>query len=126
MIKTLQTINDYQAAFNAHSKWSEDAIQDYQGLKGDINKILNAINNGDLSPQSGSGSPEGTVFANYSLLYIDLTAAPDPVIFFNPTFNEKTGWVATWVILWLDFREAEPRGCPSFFLSRVPSATTKV
>jgi len=95
MIKTLQTIQDYQAAFDAHSEWSEDAIEDYQGLKGDINKILDAINNGNLSPQSGSGSPEGIVFANYSLLYIDLAAAPTPDIYFNPLFNAQTGWVVT-------------------------------
>ncbi len=126
MIRTLQTIEDYQAATSAHPEWPENAIEDYQGTKGDVNKLLEAINNGDLSPQSGSGSPEGVVFANYSLLYVDTAALPDPVIYFNPTFNAQTGWVATWVTLLLVFLGAALRGCQSFFLSRVYSVTMKV
>lgn len=91
MIRTLQTIQDYQSAADAHPKWPENAIEDYQGLKADVDEILSAINRGQLSPQSGTGTPEGTVFANYSLLYVDTTIPQK--IYFNPTFNAKTGWV---------------------------------
>jgi len=91
MIETLQTIQDYQAAAEAHPKWSENAIEDYQGLKDDVNRILDTINNGGLSPQSGTGSPEGIVFANFSLLYVDTAV---PTLYFNPIFNAQTGWVA--------------------------------
>lgn len=91
MIRTQQTIQDYQDAKTNHPKWSENAIEDYQGLKSDVDRMLRAINDGALSPQSGSGSPEGIIYANYSLKYIDTDV---PTEYFNPTFNAQIGWIA--------------------------------
>ncbi len=93
MIKTLQTIEDFQSAKETHPGWSENAIEDYQGLKLDVDRLLAAVNDGRLSPQTGTVTPEGTVFANYSGFYID--TADSNKLYFNPTFNAQTGWVTT-------------------------------
>jgi len=93
-IKTLQTIIDFQTCAAEHPKWSQNAIEDYQGKGQDIDTVVDLINNGDLSPLSGSGSPEAIVTANYSLMYIDTAALPTPTLFFNPVFEAKTGWIA--------------------------------
>jgi len=91
-IKTLQTIIDFQTCAAEHPKWSQNAIEDYQGKAQDIDTVVELINNGDLSPLSGSGSPEGVVTANYSLMYVDTDAVA--TLFFNPVFEANTGWIA--------------------------------
>ena len=91
MIKSRQVIESYADCKAQHAGWTDQAVEDYQALKDDINRLLKALNNGDLSPQSGTGSPEGVVTANYSLLYVDTSV---PTLYFNSTFGENTGWVA--------------------------------
>lgn len=90
MIKSRQVIESYADCKAQHPRWTDHAVEDYQALKDDINRLLEALNNGDLSPQSGAGSPEGVVTANYSLLYVDTSV---PNLYFNPTFGADTGWI---------------------------------
>jgi len=90
MISSLQTILDFQTCSDEHQKWSQNAIEDYQGKANDINTIVTLINNGGLSPLSGEGSPEGVIEANYTLMYIDTLV---PASYFNPEFGAITGWV---------------------------------
>ena len=92
MIDTRQTIYTYGECSDENPQFSENMIEDYMGKKEDIDTLINLLNNGDLSPQSGTGSPEGVVQANYSLLYID-TSGPN-VLYFNDTFGATTGWVS--------------------------------
>lgn len=91
-IKTLQTIVDWPSCKDEQPGWSENFIEDYMGLKEDVSQLLEIVNDGLLSPQSGAGSPEGVITANYSLMYVDLTG-PN-VLYFNPTFGANTGWVS--------------------------------
>lgn len=98
MIKSNQTIDTYADCRNEHSNWPDNAIEDYQQLKADINALIefsnnleSSIDNGDFSPQFGVGSPEGVVTANYSLKYIDTSV---PTEYYNPAFGSDTGWVA--------------------------------
>lgn len=91
MIDSNQTIKDWADCSNEHPKWSENATEDYMATKEDLLTIQDLINNGDLSPQFGTGSPEGVVTANYSLKYID-TAVPTE--YYNTVFGSDTGWVA--------------------------------
>lgn len=97
MIKSRQTIDSYADCISEHKGWTQNAVEDYQALKQDIaelienvNTITSELSNGDFSPQFGTGSPEGVVTANYSLLYID-TAVPQ--FYYNETFGADTGWV---------------------------------
>ena len=72
----------------------EDYFQlkrDQQNILEAVNGVIALINNGDFSPLSGSGSPEGAVSANYSLKYIN---TDDGKEYFNPTYGEATGWIA--------------------------------
>jgi len=91
VITSLQTISDYGECADEHPKWSDNAKEDYQQKYDDIQLLFALLNNGDLSPQFGSGSPEGVVTANYSLKYIDTDV---PTEYFNETFGADTGWVA--------------------------------
>ncbi len=90
-ISSLQTIVDFSTCKDEHSEWSPNAIEDYQAKYEDLNNVFNLVNNGSLSPQFGTGSPEGLVTANYSLLYIDTAV---PTMYFNESFEADTGWVA--------------------------------
>lgn len=85
-----QTIIDYGDAVSEHSDWSVMATEDYMGLKEDVTRLIQFINNGDFSPQSGSGSPEGSVEANYSKLYVDTDVNQ---LYFNESVGASTGWV---------------------------------
>lgn len=91
MIESLQTITDYGECGDEHPQWSENAIEDYQAKYEDTQELIRIINDGELSPQFGSGSPEGVVTANYSLKYIDTDI---PTEYYNETFGSDTGWVA--------------------------------
>jgi len=91
MINSNQTIEDWGECNKEHPSWSENSVEDYMEIKADILNFINLINNGALSPQFGTGSPEGVVTSNYSLKYID-TAIPTE--YYNPTFGSDTGWVA--------------------------------
>lgn len=98
MIKSRQTIDTYADCRAEHPSWPDNAIEDYMALKADIDSLIefsnnleSSIDNGDFSPQFGTGSPNGVVTANYSLKYIDTSA---PTEYYNPTFGSDTGWVA--------------------------------
>ena len=91
MIVSAQTITDYGECGDEHPEWSDNAIEDYQQKFDDIQLLIGLLNDGELSPLSGTGSPEGVETANYSLTYFDL-AGPN-VQYFNPTFGDLTGWV---------------------------------
>lgn len=91
MIVSLETITDYGECADEHPEWSDNAKEDYQQKFDDIQLLISLFNNGEVSPQFGTGSPEGVVTANYSLKYID-TAVPTE--YFNETFGADEGWVA--------------------------------
>lgn len=91
MIESFQTIFNDGECSDQHQSWPENAIEDYMRLKDDVNNLISLINDGDLSPLSGTGSPEGSVEANYSLKYIDTSV---PTEYFNETFGASTGWIA--------------------------------
>ena len=89
MIKSRQVIDSYSECREQHPRWSDQAIEDYQATKQDINNFIDLANSGAFSPQFGTGSPEGVVTANYSLLYIDTAV---PTMYYNETFGANTGW----------------------------------
>lgn len=91
MIDTRQTIESWGECKAAQPQWEDNFIEDYMGKKLDIQNLINLLNGGDLSPQFGTGSPEGVVTANYSLKYIDTSG---PTEYYNETFGSDTGWVA--------------------------------
>lgn len=91
MIKSRQVIESYFDCKSNHPNWSEMAIEDYQALKDDIFTFISLVNNGELSPQFGTGSPEGLIVSNYSLKYIDTSI---PTEYYNPVYGSKTGWIA--------------------------------
>jgi hypothetical protein len=91
MIKSNQTIEDWSDCSTEHTGWSDNSVEDYMAVKGDLQRVEGLINDGALSPQFGTGSPEGVVIANYSLKYIDTSV---PTEYYNPTFGSDTGWVA--------------------------------
>lgn len=99
MIDNRQVIESYADCNIEHPNWTEQAVEDYQAIKEQLNETTDSANsyetardNGDFSPQFGTGSPEGVVTANYSLLYIDTAV---PTIYYNETFGADTGWIAT-------------------------------
>jgi len=91
MIKNNQTILDSVDCLSEHPSWSEVAVDDYAAISEGVTKFIDLVNNGDLSPQFGTGSPEGVVSANYSLKYIDTVV---PTEYYNTDFGSNTGWVA--------------------------------
>ena len=91
MIEDFQTIvNDGDCA-QEHNNWSSNSVEDYMRLKDSVNQIIAIFNDGEASPQFGSGSPEGVVTANYSLFYIDTVAN---TLYYNQTFGSDTSWIA--------------------------------
>jgi len=73
------------------------AAEDYLQLKRDLINLqrayidlIGSISDGDYSPIIGTGSPEGVVTANYSLIYIDSVL---PTQYYNPVFGASTGWI---------------------------------
>jgi hypothetical protein len=91
MINSNQTIEDWGDCSSEHLRWSDNAVEDYMAIKGDVRNLQDLINDGELSPIFGTGSPEGAVKANYSLKYIDTDV---PTEYYNPVFGADTGWVA--------------------------------
>ena len=95
MIESNQTIEDWQDCKSEHKKWSQNAIEDYQMIKDDINQLIAFVNQIDdvdnLSPLDGTGSPEGVETANISKFYVDTAV---PTLYFNPVIGADTGWVA--------------------------------
>lgn len=92
-LQRLTTLGDISSAQKVVK--DEDYFQlkrDYQNLVNAVSALLVAINGGEFSPIYGSGSPEGVVAANYSQWYVNSDSAQ---IYFNPTYGEKTGWIAT-------------------------------
>lgn len=89
----LRNLSDISRA--KKERLNEDYLQlknDYDNLVNGVSVIISAINSGEFSPLSGTGSPEGVETANYSLMYID-TATND--IYYNTTFGADTGWTVT-------------------------------
>lgn len=91
-LQKLITLSDIASAHKPVK--DEDYFQlkrDYQNLVNAVTALLTAINGGEFSPLSGSGSPEGVIAANYSLLYIDTDVNQ---LHYNPNYGEATGWIA--------------------------------
>ena len=88
MINSKQTIFSYN---EVDEFFTFDIARDYMGLKQDLNDLLRIINNNELSPQFGSGSPEGVVTSNLNKTYFD-TSGADAVMYINESTNTNTGW----------------------------------
>lgn len=91
-LQRLRTLPDIASA--SKSVKDEDYFQlkrDYDNLVNAISEVLVAINDGYFGPQLGTGSPEGAIAANYSLLYIDTDVNQ---LHYNPTYGANTGWIA--------------------------------
>ena len=91
-LQKLITLSDIASA--QKSVKDEDYFQlkrDYQNLVNAVTAMLTAINDGEFSPLSGMGSPEGAITANYSLFYVDTSASQ---LYYNPTYGVDTGWIA--------------------------------
>ena len=87
---TLSDISNSQKAVK-----DEDYFQlkrDYDNLVLAVQTVINAVNAGEFSLQSGSGSPEGVVTSNYSLQYVDTDTNQ---IYYNLEFGVNTGWALT-------------------------------
>lgn len=91
-LQKLITLSDISSAQKGVK--DEDYFQlkrDHENLVNAVSAMLIAINNGEFSPLSDAGSPEGAITANYSLLYIDTSANQ---LYYNPTYGADTGWIA--------------------------------
>lgn len=66
--------------------------RDQEGLLQSMVALLGAVNDGEFSPQFGTGSPEGVVTANYSLFYVDTSTNR---IWYNTSVGAQTGWTIT-------------------------------
>ncbi len=91
-MQKLLTLGDVSTA--SKSVKDEDYFQlkrDYQNLVNAVSALLVAVNEGEFSPLSGTGDPNGVVAANYSLLYIDTDVNQ---LHYNPNYGEATGWIA--------------------------------
>ena len=65
--------------------------RDNEFLRAALLELIGMVQDGDFGPQFGTGSPEGVVEANYSLLYVDTGAS---VLYFNDSYGSDTGWTA--------------------------------
>lgn len=98
-IQSRQVVKEYKEANDSISFKSELGLEDYMGLKDDVNRIITALSElsesvSSLSPLSGTGSPEGVVTSNLSQVYYDLTNAPTNVtMYFNENVGVDTGWL---------------------------------
>jgi hypothetical protein len=91
MINSSQTIESWGDCDAEHQDWSNNATEDYMGIKNDVSTLIGLLNSGAISPQLGEGSPEGVVTSNYSLKYIDTLI---PTEYYNPEFGSDTGWIS--------------------------------
>ena len=83
--------SDIRALYNLKD---DNAIEDMAAIKADIGQLISLVNNGQLSPLSGTGSPEGAIESNISQTYIDTTNSPTSVsMYYNPEINTNTGWI---------------------------------
>ena len=92
---SLQQLNNYAdvASVIKEPRLLEDYFQlkrDNANLSTALAQLIGLIEDGEFSPLSGSGSPEGVYAANYSGLYIDISA---PALYYNGTNGASTGWV---------------------------------
>ena len=89
MTASRQRLQSYNNIRSAMPGASGDFIADYAGMKDDILELMRGI-----SPQLGTGSPEGVIRATASLVYYDVTNSPVSVTgYFNDTIGSNTGWV---------------------------------
>lgn len=65
--------------------------RDNEFLRAALLELIGMVQDGDFGPQFGTGSPEGVIAANYSLLYIDTDVNQ---LHYNPTYGANTGWIA--------------------------------
>lgn len=91
-----QSIKDYNTASTSLGIPSSIGVDDYMALKEDAIYLIETVEAlqaqvDELSPLSGTGSPEGVVESNRSLLYVDTSV---PTMYFNPTYQADTGWLA--------------------------------
>jgi hypothetical protein len=94
VIKSNQVVTEYQEAESLISFKGVNGVEDYMGLKSDINSLLTLINSETFTPQFGIGNPESVVTSNYSKTYFDTTSSPTSVtMYVNENVNVNTGWV---------------------------------
>ena len=71
----------------------DNAIEDFAALKEDVFNLLELMNN-NSQPIFGTGSPEGVIAANNSLIYFDTTNEPASVAMWtNKIVGGKTAWL---------------------------------
>jgi hypothetical protein len=89
---TRQTLRSYSDIAASLPKATNKFVADYSAMKDDILKALKGVDS--LSPQFGTGSPEGVVTANLSQTYYDTTNSPTNVtMYINENVGSNTGWV---------------------------------
>lgn len=92
-IQTRQFIVEYDEARQAYTFKSEQGVDDFMALKADVFAAIELLNDetSTFTPQFGSGSPEGSVTANYNRTYFD-TSGVNAVQYINETVGASTGW----------------------------------
>ena len=75
--------------------WPDALVDDYVSLLTSLQtlsqELQTSINTANANyTLTGTGSPEGAVTANKSLMYIDTAG---PTLYVNPTEGANTGWV---------------------------------
>lgn len=84
-----QILQNYDSIRQALPSAKPDFVADYAAMKDNINELFKG-----LSPQFGTGSPEGVITATASLVYYDVALSPVSVTgYFNDTIGLNTGWV---------------------------------
>lgn len=85
-----QNLQSYHDIAKAVPQARNEFIKDYAAVKDDISNLEAGI-----SPQFGTGTPEGVVTATASMVYYDITNSPASVTgYFNSDIGSITGWVA--------------------------------
>lgn len=92
---TRQILRTYQDIRQSVTS-TEQFVEDYDAVKEDLAKAQISLTEAivSLSPLFGTGSPEGVITSNNSMVYFDTTNSPTDVTqYFNDTVGINTNWV---------------------------------
>jgi len=70
--------------------WPTALIDDYDAKGISLKNIQDSVSSN--TPQSGEGSPEGSVTSNASQVYYDTSGSGSVIKYFNPASGSSTGW----------------------------------
>ncbi len=92
-ITSRQTALQYSDIRELYNFKKDNTIEDFAALKEDVVSLIELMNN-NSQPIFGTGSPEGVIAANNSLIYFDTINEPANITMWaNKIVGGKTGWL---------------------------------